>query len=117
MKLPTLSGVKLSSDTCPRMMSVRILKSGGSGFALAGGRLDYLEGRNVAAITYRHCLHRVNFFVWPAPGAGDLAPQQASRNGFAIVCWTRGGFAFAAVADIAATDLAALADLVGVPHS
>jgi anti-sigma factor RsiW len=88
-----------------------------AGFSLVGGRLDYLEGHNVAAITYHRRLHRVNLFVWPAAGESDAQPSTASRNGFAIVRWTRGGLRFAAVADIAPAELAALPDLVGAPRS
>ena len=81
-----------------------------AGFALAGGRLDYVGGRNVAAITYRHRRHAVNLFVWPEMGAADAAPRTASRNGYSIVSWNRGGMHFAAVSDVAAAELASLAD-------
>ena len=83
-----------------------------SGFSLEGGRLDYLDGRPVAALAYRHRLHAVNLFVWPAQGAADSAPRAVARQGYAIVRWTRGGMNFCAVADVAPSDLAALADLV-----
>jgi anti-sigma factor RsiW len=86
-----------------------------SGFSLAGGRVDYLGGRPVAAITYRLRLHAVNLFVWPAQGAPDSAARTATRQGYAIVRWTRGGMGFCAIADVAPGDLAVLADLVRPP--
>src|SRR5215475_6065381 len=50
-----------------------------SGYTLIGGRLDYLDGHPVAALTYRHRLHVVNLFQWPASGSGDRAPVALAR--------------------------------------
>lgn len=83
-----------------------------AGFSLTGGRLDYLDGRPVAALTYRLRRHSVNLFVWPANGHADAAPRATMRQGYALVRWTRGGMSFCAVADVAAADLVVLAELV-----
>jgi len=84
----------------------------GSGFTLTGGRLDYIDGHAAAAITYRHRLHVVNVFVWPATGEADRAPHTHARQGYALVGWTQGGLRFCAVGDVAAADLGVLADLL-----
>ena len=64
------------------------------------------------AIAYRHRLHVVNVFVWPARGEADRAPHTHARQGYALVGWTRGGLRFCAVGDVAAADLGVLADLL-----
>ena len=83
-----------------------------SGFTLTGGRLDYLNGRAVAAVTYRHRLHVVNLFEWPAAGAPDAAPEAIARKGYSMVRWRRAGIEFWAISDVAGADLLALADLL-----
>jgi anti-sigma factor RsiW len=84
-----------------------------SGFALTGGRLDYIDGRPAAAITYRHKLHVVNLFAWPADDAPDRAQHVHARQGYSLVGWTRGGIRYCVIADMATDDLRVLADLVG----
>ena len=83
-----------------------------SGFTLIGGRLDYLDGRPVAALTYRHRLHVVNLFQWPATASGDRAPVALARHGYALVHWRRAGIDYWAVSDIASEDLLAFARLL-----
>ena len=87
----------------------RVADLADSGFPLAGGRLDYVNGRPVAAITYRHRLHVVNVFQWSAEGAADAAPELLTRQGFSLVRWRRGGIEFRAVSDAAGADVMVLA--------
>lgn len=82
-----------------------------SGFPLTGGRLDYLNGRAVAALTFRHRLHVINVFEWPAMRAGDEAPETLSRQGYSIVRWRRAGIQYWAITDGAAADVQELAKL------
>jgi anti-sigma factor RsiW len=79
-----------------------------AGFALAGGRLDYVNARAVAVLTYRYRQHVVNVFIWPEPG--EAAPRAASRQGYSVVQWTHGGMRYSAVSDAAAAQLFALAE-------
>jgi anti-sigma factor RsiW len=74
-------------------------------FPLVGGRLDYLEGREVAALVYQRRKHLINVFVWPDPAGTHLAQAMESRQGYNIMKWSRGGFQFWAVSDVAAPDL------------
>jgi anti-sigma factor RsiW len=72
------------------------------GFPLAGGRLDSINGKTVAAIVYHRRLHTVNLYVWPAK---DAAERSFVKDGFAVTEWSRNGLRYAAVSDIPATEL------------
>jgi len=72
-------------------------------FPLTGGRLDYLNGRPVAALVYQRDKHVIDLFVWPA--AGDTPPQTAERQGYNIVHWSQGGMNFWAVSDLEVAQL------------
>jgi anti-sigma factor RsiW len=81
------------------------------GFSLIGGRLDYLNGREVAALVYRRNQHVINLFIWPS-GAGRATPVQSfAQDGYNALHWDRGGFSFWAVSDVRTEDLRAFADL------
>jgi anti-sigma factor RsiW len=82
------------------------------GFPLVGGRLDYLEGRPVAALVYRHGQHAINVFVWPGDPAVSASQEQ---QGFHVRHWAQGGMQFWAVSDVNAADLNSLERLWAVP--
>jgi len=78
------------------------------GFPLTGGRLDYLDGRPVAALVYHRRLHVINLFVWPVQENGDAltgGPVTASIHGYHVTHWSRGGMVFYAVSDVNNADL------------
>ncbi len=77
------------------------------GFELAGGRLDYIDGRPVADLVYRHRLHIVDVYVWPS--SPDQPLTASSRQGFNLVHFTRGGMSYWLVSDVALADLEAFA--------
>jgi mycothiol system anti-sigma-R factor len=74
------------------------------GFPLAGGRLDVVGGRTVAALVYGRRKHFVNVFVWPATSP-DASPRAGSQQGYHWITWQKNGMAFWAVSDVASSDL------------
>jgi len=71
------------------------------GFPLAGGRLDSIGGKTVAALVYHRRLHTVNLFVW----RGNSRNRTEVEDGFALAEWSEDGLRFAAVSDIPLADL------------
>jgi anti-sigma factor (TIGR02949 family) len=73
------------------------------GFPLIGGRLDYLDKRQVAALVYRHRQHIINLFIWPE--GGEEAPRAESRQGYNVLYFKHGGMEYWAVSDLNPTEL------------
>jgi anti-sigma factor RsiW len=82
------------------------------GFPLMGGRLDYVENREVAALIYQRRKHFINVFVWPNPTGSNSTEAIQPQKGYNIMRWSRGGFQFWAVSDVAAFDLAEFVGLL-----
>jgi anti-sigma factor RsiW len=80
-----------------------------AGFPLVGGRLDYLNGRAVAALVYKHNKHFINVFVWPA--TGDQKTETTNLRGYAIINATAHGLRYCFVSDLNAKELGDLAGL------
>lgn len=77
------------------------------GFPLVGGRVDYLNGRVVAALIYRRHGHIINLFIWPGTSA---ARSTAEKDGYNFAEWYADGLVFWAVSDVSAPDLTAFRD-------
>ncbi len=75
------------------------------GFPLVGGRLDYIDGRPVAALIYQRQKHTINLYVWPSSEKTSV-DRPASIRGFHVEHWVEGGMAFWAVSDVNAAELA-----------
>ena len=75
------------------------------GFPLTGGRLDYIDGRPVAALVYSRGQHAINLYTWPAAGVESQPYRPSSRLGFNMVDWTQSGMRFWAVSDISPSEL------------
>jgi anti-sigma factor RsiW len=78
------------------------------GYPLAGGRLDYLDGRPVAALLYRDGRHLVNVFTWPAREPPS-PPATTTVRGYHLVHWAAAGMTWWAVSDASPESLEDLA--------
>jgi anti-sigma factor RsiW len=81
------------------------------GFPLIGGRLDYLGGRTVAALSYRRDKHIIDLYVWPGTATLAAAFGDGAHNGYNVEHWTQDGMVFWAVSDVEAAQLADFAKL------
>lgn len=85
------------------------------GFPLVGGRLDYLDGKAVAALVYRHRQHPINLFIGPI-GAGGAGPAlTTTRQGYNVRHWVAGDMSFWLVSDLEMNELASLEALLRKP--
>ncbi len=84
------------------------------GFALQGGRLDYVGGRRVAAMVYRHDKHMIDLMMWPT-ASSDSAPQFSMSDGFHLASWVSGGLEARAISDMGPDEMKAFAELASAP--
>jgi anti-sigma factor RsiW len=87
-----------------------VIDLAGDGFELAGGRLDYIDGRPVATTVYRRRKHVINLMMWPENGTSAVAATM--RNGYNLLHWREGGLEFWAVSDLNPQELREFATLI-----
>jgi anti-sigma factor RsiW len=75
------------------------------GFLLVGGRLDYLDGRAVAAVVYARRQHMINVYSWPTRGADIRPADKATEKGYHLVMWRRDGLESWVVSDLNRAEL------------
>lgn len=76
-----------------------------AGFPLVGGRLDYLDGRPVAALVYQRRLHYINLFVWPSAEGRNAEPARQTREGYNILQWNQNQMTYWAVSDLSGDEM------------
>jgi len=81
------------------------------GYPLLGGRLEYLQHQNAAALTYRHNKHIINAFILPVTEA-DESPQKLSNRGYNIIYWQQNHMRFILVSDLNTGELMTLCQLM-----
>jgi anti-sigma factor RsiW len=81
------------------------------GFPLLGGRLDYLQHQNTAALTYGRAKHIINVFILPTTEA-DKPPKTQSIRGFNVVSWQENHMRYVLVSDVEKGELEAFSQLL-----
>ncbi|WP_233801090.1 anti-sigma factor family protein [Paraburkholderia sp. HP33-1] len=79
-----------------------------SGFALQGGRLDYIAHQRVAVLVYRYGKHVIDVYVFPQSATGGAAPASLGRDGYSIAHWDAAGMTWWAISDAAPDALSGL---------
>jgi|SRR6185437_5063106 len=81
-----------------------------AGFPLVGGRLDYVDGRVVAAVVYARRQHLINVDSWPEPGPNEK-PSSTDAHGYHLIRWRAGNVEYWAVSDLESGELAKFVSL------
>lgn len=84
------------------------------GFPLVGGRVDYIDGRTVAALIYKRNQHVINVYEWPAPEPSDTRSRLIVRRGFQIFTWRQDGVETWVISDLNAGELQTFSDALRV---
>jgi anti-sigma factor RsiW len=82
------------------------------GFPLVGGRLDYVDHRNVAALVYQRRKHFINVFVWPEESSAAKLPEVQTIQGYNLVYWSHNGMNFCAASDLNIAEIRQFAGLL-----
>jgi anti-sigma factor (TIGR02949 family) len=88
----------------------------GRGYPLLGGRLDYLNGRPVAALVYGRRRHIINVFLWP-PAAPEGVARPVERRGYHLLHWATPDLAYWVVSDLGLSELTDFAELLRLGDS
>ena len=84
----------------------------GGGFPLLGGRLDYVDGRPVAALAYSRRQHVINVFLWPAERGRTAGPRAATRQGYHLLHWATPAYTYWVASDLGLSELSDFAALL-----
>ena len=84
----------------------------GEGFALIGGRLDYIDNREVAALVYQRRKHIVNLFTWPSTNGSGPAEESITRQGYHLSSCRSGEMTNWAVSDLNLVELEQFVELI-----
>lgn len=92
---------------------VRELKGPDSAFL--GGRVDYVDGRPVAALVYKRGAHMVDAYIWPSSGPDKPAVTSVQR-GFRVAHWTSERMTHWVVSDLGPQEFEALVRELSAPE-
>jgi anti-sigma factor RsiW len=75
------------------------------GFALIGGRIDVVGATPIATLIYQRREHQIALSELPGEGGKSTAPNDSTRDGYALLEWTDRGRRYVAVSDLPPTEL------------
>jgi anti-sigma factor RsiW len=94
---PWFNGRVNMSPDVPRLDSL--------GYTLVGGRVDYIDGRNVPVVVYTRRQHVINVFSWPAPGVVDSRHITRGNHGYNLIQANHNGEEVWIVSDLNLSEL------------
>lgn len=88
-------------------LSPQIVDLSNSGFPLAGGRIEVIDGKAVPVLVYRRRAHVISVIAIPRPGQQDSTepPTRTSRDGYFVLRWNGRDFEYWVVSDLAENEL------------
>ena len=87
-------------------LAVAALDLASSGFPLAGGRIEVIDGKVVPTLVYRRREHRIDVTELALVGHDDGSLRLESFEGYHLARWSDADRAYVAVTDLPATELA-----------
>lgn len=88
----------------------------GTPFTLVGGRLSYINQTPLAELLFRLRQHQLSVFIFQKTEAnGECRNVEQTAQSFHVRSWSSDGLCYAAVGDVSAQDLNALATLMKAP--
>jgi len=78
------------------------------GFVLAGGRLDVIDTRKVAALVYKRREHIINLWI----SQENAGQGESEVGGYHLMRWTKDGLTYRAVSDLDVAELHTFADAI-----
>jgi anti-sigma factor RsiW len=95
-----------------------VLDFADQGFKLVGGRLDYVQGKNVAVLVYRFKKHYVSLFMYREPNSEPASEQKLlDYQGYNLVYWNVNGLDCWAITDAAPGTLLEFVKIQQQEHS
>ncbi|WP_372525745.1 anti-sigma factor family protein [Piscinibacter sp.] len=81
------------------------------GSVFLGGRVDYLDGRPVAALVYKQGEHVVNSFVWPST-VSESKPSFSTERGYLTAHWSHNGMNHWVISDVNREEFRTVVDAI-----
>ena len=88
-------------------LSPQVVDLAASGFPLAGGRVEILDGKAVPVLVYQRRAHVISVVAVPHGGEGAAAApaRPETRDGYSVIHWRGRDFDYFAVSDVAESEL------------